>query len=121
MLLSIVLYSRRWDLSFCLQRSNMLEPRGLYQTGGKRPDDNATIPWEMSKQLMWDVTVVDPLAPSRLNQGSQCNPGTTATEAEAGKIDIHCELLDNGYIFQPVAVELQSSSNESCEIFITRL
>ena len=42
----------------------------------------------MGKQLVWDVTVVDALAPSRLNQGSLCNPGTTATEAEARKIDV---------------------------------
>ena len=25
------------------------------------------IPWEMGKQLVWDVTVVDDLAPSRVN------------------------------------------------------
>ena len=28
------------------------------------------IPWEMGKQLVWDVTVVDALAHSCLNQGS---------------------------------------------------
>ena len=64
----------------------MLEPRGLYRTDGKRPDGVTMIPWEMSKQLVWDVTVVDALAPSRLNQGSLCNPGTTATGwAELGR------------------------------------
>ena len=64
----------------------MLEARGLYRTDGKRPDGVTMIPWEMGKQLVWDVTVVDALAPSRLNQGSLCNPGSTATEAEARKI-----------------------------------
>ena len=53
----------------------------------------------MCKQLVWDVTVVDALAPSRLNQGSSCNPGTTATEAEAFKIEKYREFIDNGYIF----------------------
>ena len=77
----------------------MLEPRGLYRTDGKRPDGVTMIPWEMGKQLVWDVTVVDALAPSRLNQGSLCNPGTTVTEAEARKIDNYRELKDNGYIF----------------------
>ena len=48
----------------------MLEPCGLYRTDGKRPDGVTMIPWEMSKQLMWDVMVVDAVAPSRLNQGS---------------------------------------------------
>ena len=78
-------------------------------------------PWEMGKQLVWDVTVVDALAPSRLNQGSLCNPGTTATEAEARKIEKYRELIDNGYIFQPVTLEVQGSLGESSEIFITRL
>ena len=77
----------------------ILEPRELYRTDGKRPDGVTMIPWEMGKQLVWDVTVVDALAPSRLNQGSLCNPGTTATEAEARKIEKYRVLIDNGYIF----------------------
>ena len=81
-----------------------------------RPDGVAMIPWEMGKQLVGDVTVVDALAPSRLNQGSLCNPGTTATEAEARKIEKYRELIDNGYIFQPVALEVQGSIGESSEI-----
>ena len=99
----------------------MLEPRGLYQIDSKRPDGVTMIAWERGKQLVWDVTVVDPLAPSCLNQGSLCNPGTTATEAEARKIEKYRELTDNGYIFQPVALEVQVSLGESSEIFITRL
>ena len=66
-------------------------------------------------------TVMDAFAPSRLNQGSLCNPGTTATEAEARKIGKYREFIDNGYIFQPVALEVQGSLGESSEIFITRL
>ena len=97
----------------------MLEPRGLYRTDGKRPDGVTMIPWEMGKQLVWDVTVVDALAPSRLNQGSLCNPGTTATEAEARKIEKYRELINNGYIFQSVALEVQGSLGESSESFIT--
>ena len=72
----------------------------------------------MGKQLVWDVTVVDALAPSRLNQGSLCNPGTTATEGEACKIDKYRELIDNGYIFQPAALEVHGSLGESTEVFI---
>ena len=97
----------------------MLEPRGLYRIDGKRPDGFTMIPWEMVKQLVWDVTVVDALAPSRLNQGSLCNPRTTDTEAR--KIEKYRELIDNGYIFQPVALEVEGSLGESSEIFITRL
>ena len=46
-------------------------------------------------------------------------PGTT--EAEARKLEKYRELIDNGYIFQPVALEVQGSLGESSEIFITRL
>ena len=87
----------------------MLEPRGLYRTDGEHPDGVTMIPWGMGKQLAWDVTVVNALAPSRLNQCSLCNPGTTATEAEARKIEKYREMIDDGYIFQPVALEVQGS------------
>ena len=55
------------------------------------------IPWEMGNRLVCDVTVVDALAPSRLNQGSLCNPGTTETDAR--KSEKYRELNDNGYFF----------------------
>ena len=99
----------------------MLEPRRLYRADGKRPGGVTMIPWEIGKQMVWDVTVVDALAPSRLNQGSLCNPRTTATEVEARKIEKYRELIDNGYIFQPVALEVQGSLGDSSENFITRL
>ena len=99
----------------------MLEPRGLYRTDGKRPDGVTMIPWEMGKQLVWEVMVVDALAPSRLNQCSLCNPGITSTEAEARKIEKCHELIDSGYIFQPVALEVQGSLGETSGISITRL
>ena len=40
-----------------LDLPSMLKPRGLYRTDGKRPDGVTMIPWEMGKQLVWDVTV----------------------------------------------------------------
>ena len=104
-----------------LDLPSVLEARGLYRTDGKQPDGVAVIPWEMGKQLVWDVMVVDPLAPSRLNQGFLCNPVIIATEAAARKIEKSCKLIDNGYIFQPVTLEVQGSLGESSESFITRL
>ena len=83
----------------------MLEPRELYRTDGKRPDGVTPIPWEVDKQLVWDVTSVDALA----------------TEAGARKFEKYRELIDNGYIFQPVALEVHGSLGESSEVFITRL
>ena len=83
-----------------LDLPSMLQPRALYRINGKRSDCVTMIPWKMGKQLVWDATVVDALAPSRLNQASSCNPGITATEAEARKIERYRELIDNRYIFQ---------------------
>ena len=99
----------------------MLEPRGLYRTDGKRPGGVTMIPWELGKQLVRDVTIVDALALSRLNQGSLCSPGTTASEAEARKIEKYRKLINNEYISQPVALEVQGPLGESSEIFITPL
>ena len=42
-------------------------------------------------------------------------PGTAAAEAEARENKKYCELLDKGYIFQPVALEVQGSLGESSE------
>ena len=50
----------------------------------------------MGNQLVWDVTVVDAPTSSRLSQGSSCNPGTTAIEAERREIEKYRELIDNG-------------------------
>ena len=99
----------------------MLEPTGLYRSDGNRPDSVTMIPWEMGKQLVCDVTVVDALAPSRPNQGSSCNRGTTSTEAAAREIEKFREIIDNGYNLQPVDLEVQGSLGESSESFITRL
>ena len=104
-----------------LDLHSVLKPRGLYRTDGNHSNGVTMIPWEMGKQLVWDVRVVVALAPSRLNQGFLCNPGTNATEAEARKIEKYRELIDNGYILQSVALEVQGSLGESSEIYITRL
>ena len=61
------------------------ELRHLYRTDQKRPDGLTPVPWAVGKQLLWDVTVVDSLNPSRLSARSVCNPGTAAAEAEEQK------------------------------------
>ena len=37
---------------------SMLVPRGLYRTDGKGPNGVTNIPWEMGKEIVWDVTVL---------------------------------------------------------------
>ena len=60
---------------------SILEPYGLTRTDGKRPDGITLAPWGEGKQLVWDVTCVDLLTPSRIENGSVANPGTAAEDA----------------------------------------
>ena len=72
-----------------------------------RPDGLTLVPWAVGKQLLWYVMIVDSLAPCRINAGSVCNPGTAAPEAEEQKNDKYKDLVDDGYLFQPLASEIQ--------------
>ena len=87
-------FSRHSSLNALIKQSlsfthilSVLEPRHLYRTNQKRPDGLTLVPWAVGKQLLWDVTVVDSLAPCRINAGSVCNPSTAAVEAEERKIE----------------------------------
>ena len=95
---------------------SVLEPRHLYRTDQKRPDGLTLVPWADGKQLLWDVTVVDSLAPCRINAGSVCNPGT-----EERKIDKYKNLVNDGYLFQPLAFEIQGAAGPSTEVFLSKL
>ena len=63
-----------------LDLPSMLEPRGLYQTDGERPVGVTMIIWEICKQLVWKITVVDAPVPSRSIRGPLFIPVITATE-----------------------------------------
>src|SRR5918995_2564095 len=49
---------------------NIKEPSGLSRTDGKRPDGLTLIPWSKGRSLVWDVTVIDTVAPSYLHATS---------------------------------------------------
>ena len=100
---------------------SVLEPRHLYRTDQKRPDGLTLVPMAGGKQLLWDVTVVDSLAPCRINAGSVCNPGTAAAKAEERKIDKYKDLENDGYLFQPLAFEIQGVAGPSTVIFLSKL
>ena len=57
--------------------------------------------------------VVDSLAPCRINAGSVCKPGTPFAEAEEQKIDKYKDLVNDGYLFQPLAFEIQGAAGPS--------
>ena len=87
----------------------------------ERPDGLTLVPCAFGKQLLWDVTVVDSLAPCRINAGSVCNPGRAAAEAEERKNDKYKDLGDDGYLFQPLALEIQGAAGPSTEFFLSKL
>ena len=96
----------------------ILEPNCLTRSDGKRPDGITLAPWEDGKQLVWDVTCVDLLAPSRIENGSIANPGTAAEDAEDLKTAKYVCLTDEGYIFQPLAFETQGGVGPSTSTFL---
>ena len=121
-------FSRHSNLNALIKQSlssthipSVLEPRHLYRTDQKRPDGLTLVPWADGKQLLWDVTVVDSLAPYRINAVSVCNPCTAAAEAEERKIDKYKEHVNDGYLFQPLAFEIQGAAGPSTEMFLIKL
>ena len=92
---------------------SVLEPRHLHRTNQKQSDGSTLVPWALGKQLLWDITVVDSLAPCRINDRSVCNSGTAAAEAEERKNDKYRDLVDDGYLFQPLAFEIQGAAGPS--------
>ena len=70
-------FSRHSNLNALMKQSissshipSVIEPIHLYRTDQKRPDGLTLVPWAVGKQLLWDVTLVDSLAPCRINAGS---------------------------------------------------
>ena len=45
------------------------------------------------------------------------NPGMAAAEAEERKIDKYKDLVNDGYLFQPLAFEIQGAAGPSTEFF----
>ena len=88
------------------QIHSILEPPGLSRTDFKRPDGLSLTPWILGCSLVWDATVVDGLAPSRLH-GGDLYAGKAATEAEDLKAKKYKPLVRDGYYFQAVAFETQ--------------
>jgi hypothetical protein len=97
-----------------------LEPVGLTRSDGKRADGVTMIPWSRGACLAWDVTVVDALAPSNIAR-SASTPGHAAETAEAKKIAKYEELVQRGYLFQPIAFETQGSAGPATERFLYTL
>ena len=95
---------------------SVLEPAGLSRTDGKRPDGVTAIPWQRGKPLVWDVTFEESLAPSRAQQ-----QGSFSTEAETRKTWKYANIEERGYIFQPIAIDVQGKYGTQTETFFNCL
>ena len=94
------------------------EPPGLCRRDGKRPDGLTLVPWAQGKCLVWDVTAVDALAPSRVES---FEPLKAAEEAEGRKEAKYQELITSGYTFQPIAFETQGNCGPRTLRFLNEL
>ena len=81
-----------------------LEPPGLLRSDNKRPDGMSLLSWSRGQSVVWDVTVVDALAPSRI---SNFAPGKAAEEAESRKRSKYTEVIQAGYNFIPSPSKLK--------------
>jgi hypothetical protein len=80
-----------------------LDPQLLLCDEGKRPDGITRIPWTSGKDLVWDFTCTDTVAPSHIYQNSLA-AGAVASQAESNKSSKY-SALDHGYMFIPFALE----------------
>ena len=75
----------------------------LDRQDGKSPDGLTLIPWRGSRPLIWDVTVVSPLAASYVDKAAT-NAGTVADKAATRKTEKYSSFSST-YLFEPIAVE----------------
>ena len=98
---------------------NTKEPQGLCRSDGKRPDGLTLVPWQSGRSLVWDVTVVCPLADSYV--ASAAREARSVAELAATKKEDKYSGLAAEYIFQPIAVETLGPINESASDFFSLL
>ena len=95
------------------------EPNGLTRTDGKRLDGMSVIPWKAGKPLTWDVTVASTLTSSYVDTTAWF--AGAAAEIAAVRKSAKYPILEQSYIFQPLAFENVGTMNESCYDFICDL
>ena len=92
-----------------------LEPSGLYQADGKRPDGCSILPWRCGKVLVWDATCPDTHAPSHLSAAVR-GPGVVAAQAEQLKRAKYAHL-DMSQHSVPFVVETSGVLGDAAEDF----
>lgn len=92
-------------ISAC-KRSNLgaiIEPNHLCNSSSTRPDGMTMQPYSKGKNLVWDVTIIDPTAPSYCIEASE-KQGSAAEIAFKRKL-VKYSHLETMYHFTPLAIE----------------
>ena len=95
-------------------------PPDLLRTDNKWPDGMTLVPWTAGSSLVWDVTVVDPLAPSYLEELCKAS-ATTANKAAELKCTKYTDIVSRGYEFVPLAFETLGQPSSSTVNFVWKL
>jgi len=79
------------------------EPSLLYRNDEKRPSGLTLIPWQGGKPLVWDATVVNPLASSYVDRAAT-GAGVVSDMPADRKLDKYSSL-SSAYTVRPIAVD----------------
>jgi hypothetical protein len=115
-------FSRHTEINSIINRSltsihvnSTLEPNGLSQDDGKRPDGITLVPWIKGQPLVWDVTVVDTLADSYVLKTSEVS-GFAAEMACKRKHSTYSSIISSNYIFKGLAFETLGAKKPSISL-----
>ena len=98
------------------------EPSGLDRQDRKRPHGLTLIPWRGGRSLVWDVTVVSPLAAFYVDREAT-DAGTVSNMAATRKTEKYSKYstLSSAYQFEPIAVESLGVFSSTALNFISEL
>ena len=95
-----------------------LEPSGIGQSDGKRPDGSTVTPWRCGRALAWDYTCPDTFAPSHVMLATS-EAGAVADQAEVRKMKY--ANLQSSHLFVPVAIETAGVFGQEALAFLQEL
>ena len=117
---------RHYSLNDIVKRSlamagfpSSLEPTGLDDRDGRRPDGITIFPFSNGKCLTWDATCSDTYCKTNIGDTAH-NPGAAASKAEERKRAFYSRL-ESRYRFEPISVETTGVYGPSTAKFISEL
>ena len=96
-----------------------LEPEGLNQNDGTRPDGITRFPFSRGRPLCWDATCVDTFAETSVPQNA-IQAGSAAANAEKAKVRKYSDLARR-FRFEPIAIETLGVFGPTTKIIIQEI